>query len=164
MPMKLSGSCKCGAVSFTLQSHDPYPYLRCYCSICRKTTGGGGYAIGVNGIFSTLKIEGAESIGGFHATLIDKDGNPFESPVERQFCTRCHSALFSRGPDWGDVVLVAASAVDTDLPDPPIISHMMLGSKANWVQPQIGPNDETFDEFPDKTVEEWHRAQGVWVE
>ena len=37
------GSCHCGAVKFSLQSHTPYPYMRCYCSICRKTGGGGGY-------------------------------------------------------------------------------------------------------------------------
>jgi len=28
--MKLEGSCHCGAVKFTVQSHTPYPYMRCY--------------------------------------------------------------------------------------------------------------------------------------
>jgi hypothetical protein len=32
-----------------LDSHTPYPYQRCYCSICRKSAGGGGYAITVKG-------------------------------------------------------------------------------------------------------------------
>ena len=40
--MLLRGSCHCGAVAFTLKSTTPYPYMRCYCSICRKTGGGGG--------------------------------------------------------------------------------------------------------------------------
>ena len=35
--MKLNGSCHCGAVKFSVESHTPYPYMRCYCSICRKT-------------------------------------------------------------------------------------------------------------------------------
>ena len=39
--MKLAGSCSCGAVKFTVASQTPYPYMRCYCSICRKTAGGG---------------------------------------------------------------------------------------------------------------------------
>ena len=47
--MKLEGSCHCGAVHFTVESHTPYPFLRCYCSICRKTAGGGGYAINIMG-------------------------------------------------------------------------------------------------------------------
>src|SRR3546814_2581266 len=42
--MQLTGSCHCGAVRFTVDSVNPYPYQRCYCSICRKTQGGGGYA------------------------------------------------------------------------------------------------------------------------
>ena len=45
MPMRLEGSCRCGAISFSVDSHTPYPYQRCYCSICRKSAGGGGYAI-----------------------------------------------------------------------------------------------------------------------
>ena len=45
MPMRLEGSCRCGAISFSVGSHTPYPYQRCYCSICRKNAGGGGYAI-----------------------------------------------------------------------------------------------------------------------
>ncbi|NWC98411.1 GFA family protein, partial [Pseudomonas sp. P7779] len=47
--MQLEGSCHCGAVSFSLESAHPYPYQRCYCSICRKTQGGGGYAINLGG-------------------------------------------------------------------------------------------------------------------
>ena len=39
----LEGSCHCGAVHFTVRSHTPQPYMHCYCSICRKTAGGGGY-------------------------------------------------------------------------------------------------------------------------
>ena len=39
--MLLKGSCHCGAVRFSLNSRTPYPYMRCYCSICRKTGGGG---------------------------------------------------------------------------------------------------------------------------
>ncbi len=45
--MKLEGSCHCGAVTFRVNSKTPYPYNWCYCSICRKTAGGGGYAINI---------------------------------------------------------------------------------------------------------------------
>ena len=35
--MKLEGSCCCGAVKFTVDAYAPAPYMRCYCSICRKS-------------------------------------------------------------------------------------------------------------------------------
>ena len=47
--MHLDGSCHCGAVRFSLESAHPYPYNLCYCSICRKTGGAGGYAINLGG-------------------------------------------------------------------------------------------------------------------
>ena len=63
MPMTLDGSCRCGAVRFTVESHTLYPYQRCYCSICRKQDGGGGYAINIMGAANTLKVEGEAAIG-----------------------------------------------------------------------------------------------------
>lgn len=39
--MEIEGSCYCGRVTFNVVSHTPYPYMRCYCSMCRKTAGGG---------------------------------------------------------------------------------------------------------------------------
>jgi len=41
--MELEGSCHCGAVRFRVSSGEPCPFNLCYCSICRKTAGGGGY-------------------------------------------------------------------------------------------------------------------------
>ena len=60
--MKLKGSCHCGAVTFSVDSHTPQPYMRCYCSICRKTAGGGGYAVNIMGDTRTLKVRGAKNI------------------------------------------------------------------------------------------------------
>ena len=48
--MLLEGSCHCGAVHFRLRSRHPYPFNLCYCSICRKTAGGGGFADLVFGV------------------------------------------------------------------------------------------------------------------
>ena len=59
--MRLEGSCHCGAVKFRLDSVHPYPFMRCYCSICRKTAGGGGYAINLGGDHRTLKIQGKKT-------------------------------------------------------------------------------------------------------
>ncbi len=56
--MKLSGVCRCGAVSFEVESRTPYPYMRCYCSICRKTGGSGGYAVNLMGDAGSLEVIG----------------------------------------------------------------------------------------------------------
>ena len=56
--MRLDGSCHCGGVRFRVESHTPYPFMRCYCSICRKTQGGGGYAINIMGEADTLEVRG----------------------------------------------------------------------------------------------------------
>jgi hypothetical protein len=62
--MVLEGSCHCGAVTFSLRSATPYPYMACYCSICRKTAGGGGFAVNIMGEADTLDVRGREAVSG----------------------------------------------------------------------------------------------------
>jgi hypothetical protein len=158
MPMKLQGSCHCGAVHFSVASHTPYPYQLCYCGICRKTAGGGGFAINLMGDAATLVVHGTTKVGRFHAVI---DGA--RSEAERRFCTACGSALWLFDKRWPDLVHPFASAIDTDLPRPPARVHMMLGSKASWVEPDIRPGDHCFDAYPEESIEEWHRARKLWI-
>ena len=58
--MLLKGSCHCRAVTFEVEAAHPYPFCRCYCAICRKTAGGGGFAINLGAEADTLKITGAD--------------------------------------------------------------------------------------------------------
>ena len=67
--MRLEGSCHCGAVRFTLESAHPYPFNLCYCSICRKTAGGGGFAINLGGEHASLDITGREHVRVYRAKL-----------------------------------------------------------------------------------------------
>lgn len=161
MPLKLEGSCRCGAVQFSVESHAPVPFMRCYCSICRKTAGGGGYAINLHADMQTLAVEGPTAI--FHASIDDGHGGCHTSTGERHFCPRCATALWVYSPEYPDLLHPFASAVDTDLPTPPSTVHMMLGSKATWVEAQIGPDDQCFDEYPKESLEDWHRARGLWI-
>ena len=81
--MKLEGSCHCGAVRFSLTSHHPVPFNLCYCSICRKTQGGGGYAINLGGEAESLQVEGEEHLSIYRV----KDRQTGEkSPMRRHFC------------------------------------------------------------------------------
>src|SRR5262249_12969652 len=80
--MRLHGSCRCKAVRFSLRSTTPYPYMRCYCSVCRKTAGGGGYAINIMGQAESLEVEGGEHIAIWRASADQTDeGGPGLSPA-----------------------------------------------------------------------------------
>lgn len=159
--MYLEGSCHCGAVSFSLESAQPYPYQRCYCSICRKTQGGGGYALNVGGDARSLEVSGREAIAVYHARMRQPDGTVEISTGERHFCRECGSALWVYSPEWPDLVHPFASAIDTELPVPPEYSHMMLGSKAGWVETGAAPADRQFDGYPDEALAEWHTRLGL---
>lgn len=165
MPMLLKGSCRCGAVKFQAESHTPVPYQRCYCSICRKQQGGGGYAINLGADADSLKIEREEHLGLFRAGIEDDEHRTCEiSTGERRFCTKCGSALWLYDPTWPELVHPFASAIDSDLPKPPALVHIMLKYKADWVDPAISPTDSAFDLYPEQSLEEWHRQRGLWVE
>jgi len=156
--MKLEGSCHCQKVNFSLESNEPVPFARCYCSICRKTAGGGGYAINLGGDFNTFKVDGEEHVAAYQALITDsKTGERKQSPMKRHFCKHCGSALWAWDPRWPELVHPHASAIDTPLPVPPEHVHLMLGSKASWVEPQVEANDKTFDEYPDESLADWHR-------
>ena len=154
--MYLEGSCHCGDVRFSVDAYAPVPYLRCYCSVCRKTAGGGGFAINLGARADSLKVQGAEHISVFHATI---DGRASEG--ERRFCSRCGSALWVWDPHWPDLVHPFASAIDTPLPEPPETVHIMLGSKPAWVAIDDRPAGTRYDTYPPESLEEWHRRHGL---
>lgn len=160
--MKLEGSCHCGHVRFDVESAYPCPFNLCYCSICRKTAGGGGYAINLGADFSSLKVDGREHVRVYRATIRDdKTGEQAESPAERSFCGRCGSALWVWDPRWPDLLHPFASAIDTELPIPPERTHLMLGSRASWVPVEAHAGDKQFDAYPDESIAEWHSRLGL---
>ena len=156
--MRLDGSCHCGAVRFAVESPAPYPYMRCYCSICRKTGGGGGYAINLMGHAATLTIEGEA-----HVSVYQVAGADGPNPARRHFCKRCGSALWAFDPTWPELVHPFASAIDSTLPTPPETQHIMLDSKAAWVGVPEGGEHRHFPEYPDQSLEDWHRNRGLLV-
>jgi hypothetical protein len=135
--------------------------MHCYCSICRKTNGGGGYSINLGGEASTLVVRGEASIAVYRVRFPDGHGGMRDSNCERRFCRVCGSGLWVYSPDWPDLVHPFASAIDTELPVAPCHTHIMLGSKANWVPLQAGPEDRQFDAYPDESLADWHRRLGL---
>lgn len=159
--MHLEGSCHCKAVSFTVDSRHPYPFNLCYCKICRKTAGGGGYAINISASMDMLKIEGHENISSYQALVEDDDGGKKQSSLERKFCSKCGSALWAWDARWPELLHPHASAIDTPLPEPPERTHLMLSCKAPWVSPAIAPHDKSFDAYPDESIAAWHQRLGI---
>jgi hypothetical protein len=154
--MLLQGSCHCGAIKFEVESPHPYPYNLCYCSICRKTAGGGGFAINLGADYASLKVDGRAPTAIYHALI---DAEP--SPAERHFCSRCASALWVYDPRWPELVHPFAAAIDTELPIPPERTHLMLGSKAAWVEAELRPGDQCFEEYPEESIAQWHQRRGL---
>jgi hypothetical protein len=151
--MKIEGSCHCKAVCFSLDTNTPIPYQRCYCSICRKTQGGGGYAINIMGWADSLEVSGEEHISIYHANT-----DTGESPLERRFCSKCGSALWIFHDKWPELVHPFASAIDTPLPKPLETVHIMTEFKAEWVEIPSGKGHTQFEKYPDKSIEVWHES------
>ncbi|KPC49079.1 GFA family protein [Amantichitinum ursilacus] len=159
--MLLEGSCQCGAVSFKVESPHPYPYQRCYCSICRKTQGGGGYAINLGALYKTLEIEGKAHIKMYHARVQNpEDQQAHISSGERHFCGECGTALWVYDAEWPDLVHPFASAIDTPLPKPPEHVHMMLEFKPDWVEVDFMPRDQKFLRYSTESIAEFHERVG----
>jgi hypothetical protein len=166
MPQTLEGSCRCGAIHFLCDSHTPVPYQLCYCSICRKTAGGGGYAINLGGLASTLQVDATPgSLGIYRAAIRNEtDGTCRTSTGQRHYCTVCASALWLFDPEWPELIHPFASAIDSALPVAPSKVHLMLRFKPDWVEVGKGQEDRCFDLYPEESLQDWHKRNGVWVE
>lgn len=163
--MLLEGSCHCGAVAFSVQSHTPYPFMLCYCSICRKTQGGGGYSINIMGLAKSLKVTGKRHLKFFRAQVEDPDrpGKKKASSMKRHFCGRCGSAMYGWDRQWPQWVYPFASAIDTPLPQAPQRIHLMLDSAAPWVRIPKGKNDKHYPEYPEESILGWHTKKKLIV-
>jgi hypothetical protein len=119
--MQLEGSCHCGAVSFSLTSAHPYPYQRCYCSICRKTQGGGGLCDQYRLVMpAASKCARPQEHQRFTMRLLKGEG---EQRAHRSSCRAafllavCGSGLWLFSPEWPELIHPFASAVDTRATD-----------------------------------------------
>lgn len=163
--MKLKGSCHCQSVQFECETHSPYPFIRCYCSICRKTAGGGGYAINIMAVADTLKVKGEQYVSIYQAILHSEGSNKEKvSSGQRHFCRNCASCLWIFDSEWPKWIYPFASAIDTELPKPPEKMHMMLDSAANWCEIPRGKHDVHYSDYPSVSIENWHKKHGLWMD
>lgn len=161
--MHLEGSCHCGGVRFVVEAHLPVPYQRCYCGICRKVGGGGGYSVNLGARAESLVIHGGDLLSRYHARIADRAGHVAQSPAHRAFCSRCASALWVYDPRWPELIHPFASAADTPLPRPPEIVCIMLRYAAPWCDvPSLDEGGvRHFDAYPQESLLEWHQRHGL---
>lgn len=159
--MKLEGSCHCGAVRFRLESSTPVPFMHCHCSICRKTAGGGGYAVNIGGDAKSMKVTGGRHLGTYHAVIREAGRRTKRSKAERRFCLKCGSALWLWDARWPELIHPHASAIDTELPKPPSVVEAALDFAASWVDVPKGRGHLACGRWPEESLEDWHRRKGL---
>jgi hypothetical protein len=158
MDMILEGSCQCGRVSFTVDSETVYPFMYCYCSICRKLSGG-PFGCNIMGKRQTLRVRGKAHLRVYHAVVREKGKRAVRSPAERTFCGECGTHLYLLDDRWPEGVWPNAGAIDTPLPRPPEHVQIMTENKPAWV-PHIedGPS---FKRYPKLSIADWHAQHGL---
>ena len=161
--LQIQASCYCGAVSFRARTHTPYPYMHCYCSFCRKTGGSGGYGINIMAEAASLSVTGKDALLYHHGKEHDPESDELiENENRRYFCRHCGSALWAADPRWSQWIYPFAGSINTPLPTPPEIVHIMLEFAAPWVQPPTGAGHRHFQRYPDESIEQWHRRHGLY--
>ena len=161
--MWLEGSCQCEKVRFRVQSETPVPFMFCFCSICRKTTGG-AFGCNIMGRRATLKVTGAKHLRLYHAR-IRRPGKPTEiSKGERWFCGVCGTHLYVADKHWPDGVWPNAGAIDTPLPQAPAHVFMMTRWKPDWVPLDGLGEGPRYPEYPELSIAAWHEQNGVKVD
>jgi hypothetical protein len=96
--------------------------------------------------------------------MVDDPENPGkkkQSDGHRNFCGLCGTHLWLWDPRWKHLVHPLAVTVDSPLPTPVSIVHMMEGSKASWVD--IPDSGAHFDAYPAESIEAWHKRNKVYV-
>ncbi len=69
--------------------------MRCYCSICRKTAGGGGYAINLGAAARSMKVTGKRDLRIYQAQVPDKDSTG--TNIRHLACAFPHSVIDGQG-------------------------------------------------------------------
>jgi hypothetical protein len=158
--MRLEGSCQCEKVRFRVDSDTPVPFMYCFCSICRKTTGG-AFGCNVMGKRPTLTITGRRHLRKYNARIRNPRKKTVISSGERWFCGECGTHLYLLDDEWPDGVWPNAGAIDTPLPVAPEHVFIMTRFKPAWVPLDgLGPGPR-FPEYPELSIAAWHEKTGL---
>jgi hypothetical protein len=158
--VKLAGSCECRKVKFTVESQTPVPFMYCFCSICRKTSGA-AFGCNIMGLRLTLRVTGKAHLA-LHRARIRRAGQPPERSLgERYFCGRCGTHLYLLDRRWPEHVWPNVAAIDSDLPAAPEHVYMMTSHKPGWLPAHILQQGKQYPEYPPLSIQSWHEQHGL---
>ncbi len=122
--MSMEGGCLCGAVRYQTNAQPAFAG-HCYCTSCRKESGGGHVTVAAVPD-PTLKITGSTS----SYTQPGDSGQP----VERTFCSRCGTMLYSRPAAYAGMTLLRAGTLDNPSQVTPSV-NIFVRSAVAWDPP-----------------------------
>ncbi|MGD2134050.1 MAG: GFA family protein [Maricaulaceae bacterium] len=140
-----SGSCLCGAVSYT-SVNDPQVVAHCHCVDCRKSSGTGHCT-------HIVAPEDGFSVSGevkFYDRAADS-GNV----VSRGFCPTCGCAVYSKNSAMPGVVFPRASSLDNpDVVSPSMVVYASRAPAWDYVDPALPSFPEMPEGGPQKVIAE----------
>ena len=136
--------------------------MHCHCSICRKTAGSGGYGINLGARAATLKVQRRET-----SRPLSRAASA--SPASARRARRPSGAsaasaaapLWLFDPRWPELVHPHASAIDTPLPKPKEVVEAALAFAPTWVDVPRGKGHVHCRQWPEESLEEWHKRHRV---
>lgn len=117
--MQHTGSCLCGAVTFSVTGALPQPNA-CHCTACRKHSG--HYEASVDVPRDALAIKGEAAVKWFKSS----------PKVRRGFCGNCGSTLFW-DPVFQDWTAIAMGAFDTPT-GTHLSQHIFVSEKGDYYE------------------------------
>ena len=123
--MIATGKCLCGIVKYELKSL-PLTGGVCHCKNCQRSGGSAFSTVAAVNKNDLVIIEG-------ELTLYSDSDTDSGDTVQRFFCDKCGSPIYSAVPSTPDIFyLKLGSMDDTSYFSPEF--HVFCGSKQNWVQ------------------------------
>lgn len=114
---KLTGSCLCGAVAFSIPADRPAPEA-CHCDMCRKTTG--HFFVSMEVDKKDVTFTGTDPVTWYTSS----------EKVRRGFCGKCGSTLFFE-PLFLDWTAVAMGAINEPITEQ-ISRHIFVADKGQY--------------------------------
>jgi len=114
------GECNCGSITFEIETELSDVYI-CHCSICRRSTGGGGIAVALVAADKFNWSKGADQI-----TYWSKPGHDWHT----NFCKSCGSPLPGENDDAN--MYIPVGSLTTGYENLNVAHHIWVNSKADW--------------------------------
>lgn len=140
MNMPLSGSCQCGAVTYTVNAEPLFTYA-CHCSSCQKRTGS-AFSMGIIVATAALDLKGALTPW----SRVSEQGNT----NTRYSCASCGNIIYGVGDTNPDLAkLQAGTLEDTRAVEPEV--HIWTVRKQPWLN--LPSRVRQFETQPENTLE-----------